>query len=189
MALVFGVIFTVPLISGSTWQLTKAGLRPLALPIILILWIMIAASLYQDLPKLASTQIPQLVPETKGTATTYSWETAFDSLGNGFSGIFFVTKPLTGYLSSHSLATSSPSAFPPPSAGDAAPPGCSEEDRNQPQTSLPGQPLRTTVPLGRREPADVSGRIPEAGVQNSSCLGDTPWHQVPVGSIRSSMDL
>ncbi|WP_282697110.1 urea transporter [Streptomyces sp. CC208A] len=121
IALVFGVLFTVPLISGSTWLLTKIGLLPLALPIIVVFWIMVAGALYDDLPKLAEAQIPQLVPAATDTATAYTWGTAFDSLGNGFSGMFFITEPLTGYLMLLAVLVNSRIMAPWPSSPPACP--------------------------------------------------------------------
>jgi urea transporter len=94
LLLVLGGILAVPLTSGLGFAFGKLNISATALPILLLLWVIMAGVLYTNLPQ--NSMAPQVLPD--GQATSYTWETFVFGILNGFGQIFVQVNPITGAL-------------------------------------------------------------------------------------------
>ena len=93
---VMGGILAVPLTAGLNLAFAKLNLSATALPILILLWALLAGILYTDLP--ANSVAPQILPTSPDKAAPYSWETFVFGTLNGLGQIFAQVNPLTGAL-------------------------------------------------------------------------------------------
>ena len=93
---VMGSILAVPLTAGLNLAFAKLNLSATALPILILLWALLAGILYTDLP--ANSVAPQILPTSPDKAAPYSWETFVFGTLNGLGQIFAQVNPLTGTL-------------------------------------------------------------------------------------------
>jgi len=94
LLLILGGILAVPLTAGLGLAFGKLNISATALPILLLLWAIMAGVLYTNLPQ--NSVAPQVLPA--GQAAAYTWETFIYGILNGFGQIFVQVNPITGAL-------------------------------------------------------------------------------------------
>jgi urea transporter len=94
LLLILGGILAVPLTAGLGLAFGKLKISATALPILLLLWAIMAGVLYTNLPQ--NNVAPQVLPT--GQAAAYTWETFVYGVLNGFGQIFVQVNPMTGAL-------------------------------------------------------------------------------------------
>jgi urea transporter len=94
LLLILGGILAVPLTAGFGLVFGKLKISATALPILLLLWAIMAGVLYTNLPQ--NSVVPQVLPA--GQAAAYTWETFIYGILNGFGQIFVQVNPITGAL-------------------------------------------------------------------------------------------
>ncbi len=94
LLLILGGILAVPLTAGLGLAFGKLNISATALPILLLLWAIMAGVLYTNLPQ--NSVAPQVLPV--GQAAAYTWETFVYGILNGFGQIFVQVNPITGAL-------------------------------------------------------------------------------------------
>lgn len=94
--IVLGAILVVPVTAGLIRAFAKLGLSPTALPILLMVWFILAAIVYTDLSKLPVAA--PLFPVDQASGNAYTLTTYLEGIGNGFSQIFAQVHPVAGYL-------------------------------------------------------------------------------------------
>jgi urea transporter len=94
LLLILGGILAVPLTAGLGLAFGKLNISATALPILLLLWAIMAGVLYTNLPQ--NSVAPQVLPA--GQAAAYTWETFVYGILNGFGQIFVQVNPITGAL-------------------------------------------------------------------------------------------
>ncbi|MFF0740321.1 urea transporter [Streptomyces sp. NPDC004111] len=105
LAFLGGVVLAVPLVAGCSWLLARAGLLPLAFPVVIVFWAMTAAAFHRDLGSLAS--VPPIGPEPGHGADPFTAGTALRGFGNAFAQIFLRADPAFGFLILLALLVSS----------------------------------------------------------------------------------
>ena len=96
LLLLLGGVLTVPLTAGLTLAFGKLNISATALPILILLWAVLAGVLYTQLPQ--NSLAPQVLPANPDNAAAYTWETVVYGLLNGFGQIFVQVNPVTGLL-------------------------------------------------------------------------------------------
>ncbi|UCC50598.1 MAG: urea transporter [Anaerolineaceae bacterium] len=94
LLLVLGSVLAVPLTAGLGFAFGKLNISATALPILLLLWAIMAGVLYTNLPQ--NSVAPQVLPA--GQTAAYTWETFVFGILNGFGQIFVQVNPVTGAL-------------------------------------------------------------------------------------------
>jgi urea transporter len=93
--LVLGSILAVPVTAGLGLVFGKLNISATALPILVLLWALMAGVLYTNLP--TNSVAPHVLP-AGNVIPTYSWETFVYGILNGFGQIFVQVNPITGAL-------------------------------------------------------------------------------------------
>jgi urea transporter len=94
--LVLGGILAVPVTNGLNFAFNKLNISATALPILVLLWAILAGVLYTNLP--ANSVAPQILPANPNTAAPYTWQTFAYAVLNGLGQIFVQVNPITGVL-------------------------------------------------------------------------------------------
>ena len=95
LLLVLGGILAVPVTAGLGLVFGKLNISATALPILVLLWALMAGVLYTNLP--VNSVAPHVLPAGNVTPA-YSWETFVYGILNGFGQIFVQVNPITGAL-------------------------------------------------------------------------------------------
>jgi urea transporter len=106
--IVLGAVLAVPLTAGLSSLFGRVGLSPTALPILLLVWFILAAVVYTDLSKLPVA--PGLFPVDQASGNAYELATYVEGIGNGFAQIFAQVDPLAGYVIVLAILLNSPIA-------------------------------------------------------------------------------
>jgi urea transporter len=106
--IVLGAILAVPLTAGLVSLFGRVGLSPTALPILLLVWFILAAVAYTDLSKLPVA--PGLFPVDQASGNAYDLMTYVEGIGNGFAQIFAQVDPVAGYVIVLAIFLNSPIA-------------------------------------------------------------------------------
>jgi urea transporter len=93
---VLASILVVPMTSGLMSVFGRLGISPTALPIILMVWLIMASVVYTDLNR--KPVAPPLFPVDQMSSDPYTWQTWVDGIGNGFAQIFSQHEPVGGYV-------------------------------------------------------------------------------------------
>lgn len=91
-----GGILAVPLTSGLTHALKRLDLPATMLPVVVLLWALLAGILYTDLADFSS--VSPLLADHPDTSPPYTWKTWFFGITNGFGRVFIQLHPVTGLL-------------------------------------------------------------------------------------------
>lgn len=106
--IILGAILAVPLTAGLSSLFGRVGLSPTALPILLLVWFILAAIAYTDLSKLPVA--PGLFPVDQASGNAYDLMTYIEGIGNGFAQVFAQVDPLAGYVIVLAIFLNSPIA-------------------------------------------------------------------------------
>lgn len=94
--LVLGGVLAVPVTNGLNFAFNKLNISATALPILVLLWAIMAGVLYTNLP--ANSVAPQILPANPNAAAPYTWQTFVYAVLNGLGQIFVQVNPITGAL-------------------------------------------------------------------------------------------
>jgi urea transporter len=94
--LILGGILAVPVTNGLNLAFGRLNISATALPILVLLWTILAGVLYTNLP--ANSVAPQILPANPDAAAPYTWETFVYAVLNGLGQIFVQVNPITGAL-------------------------------------------------------------------------------------------
>ncbi|MCP3859182.1 MAG: urea transporter, partial [Phycisphaeraceae bacterium] len=103
-----GAVLAVPLTAGLMHLFGRVGLSPTALPILLLVWFILAAVAYTDLSKLPVAA--PLFPVDQASGNAYTIATYLEGVGNGFSQVFAQVSPVAGYVILLAIFLNSPIA-------------------------------------------------------------------------------
>ena len=93
---ILGGILAVPLTSGLTHALRRLDLPATMLPVVVLLWAILAGILYTDLADFSA--VSPLLADHPDTSPPYTWKTWFFGITNGFGRVFVQLHPVTGLL-------------------------------------------------------------------------------------------
>ena len=89
-----GGILAVPLTSGLAHVLKRLDLPVTMLPVVVLLWALLAGILYTDLANFSA--VSPLLADHPNTSPPYTWKTWFFGITNGFGRVFIQLHPVTG---------------------------------------------------------------------------------------------
>jgi urea transporter len=93
---ILGGVLAVPLTSGLAHALKRLELPATMLPVVVLLWALLAGILYTNLSDLPATS--PLLADYPDTSPPYTWKTWFFGITIGFGRVFVQLHPVTGLL-------------------------------------------------------------------------------------------